>query len=322
MNEAIESRELITLNGLGTPLQGTYHRATDRTPTSRREPGERNCIGVLFLNTLFLPRTATGDAAVYWAEAFAACGHPSFRVDLPGLGDSDAPLNTALLDFINAGGYEAITSAIVKELVERFNLSGLVIVGQCAGAISALFAAAASKECKGLVILDPYFFLPQQMKKSRAWKRLVRWASTSRLGGTLSNTYDWLKNLRLALRGNSPPGNANFALLKRWTDVASKGTPILLFKAPGRKSQGVKPRVGEFDYIAYILAKAGRKSQVVVQLVDGTDHSFANQIGKIAVRRHAEVWLNTHFPSTKTENSTPSLSAPIAHDYENHAQCL
>jgi pimeloyl-ACP methyl ester carboxylesterase len=322
MNEAIESRELITLNGLGTPLQGTYHRAPDRIVASPRESDERDCIGVLFLNSLFLPRTATGDSAVYWADAFAACGHPSFRMDLPGLGDSDAPLNTALLDFINAGGYEAIASAIVKELVERFNLSGIVIVGHCAGAVSALFAAAASKECKGLVILDPYFYLPQQMKKSQAWKRLVRWASSSRVGGTLSNAYDWLKKVRLALRGSSPPGNANFALLKRWTDVAAKGTPILLFKAPGRKSPGKKLRVGEFDYLAYILAKAGRKSQVDVQLINGTDHSFANRVGRTAVRQQTERWLGEHFPSGKAEDSAVKHSVPAIHDYENHAQCL
>lgn len=322
MNEAIESRELITLNGLGTPLQGTYHRTPERIVASRRESGERDCIGVLFLNSLFLPRTATGDSAVYWAEAFAACGHPSFRMDLPGLGDSDAPLNTALLDFINAGGYEAIASAIVKELVERFSLSGMVIVGHCAGAVSALFAAAASKECKGLVILDPYFYLPQQMKKSRAWKRLVRWASSNRFGGTLSNAYDRLKKARQALRGSSPPGNANFPLLKRWIDVAAKGTPILLFKAPGRKSPGMKPRAGEFDYLAYILAKAGRKSQIDVQLIEGTDHSFANRIGRTTVRQQTERWLGAYFSSGKAEHTAPKLSVPATHEFENHAHCL
>jgi pimeloyl-ACP methyl ester carboxylesterase len=322
MNEAIESRELITLNGLGAPLQGTYHRAARLLSASRREPAEENRVGVLFLNSLFLPRTATGDSAVYWADSFAAVGNPCFRVDLPGLGDSDAPLNTSLLDFINAGGYESIASAIVKELVARFNLSGIVIVGHCAGAITALFAAAANKECKGLIILDPYFFLPPQMKKSQTWKRLVRWASSSRFGGALSNTYDLLKKVRLALHGNQPPSNANFPLLKRWIDVASKGTPILLFKAPGRKSPGMKPRVGEFDYVKYILAKAGRKNQVVVQLIEGTDHSFANRIGRTAVRRHTEQWLSAYFPSIRAEDSAPTQRAPEACDYENHAQCL
>src|SRR5271170_453686 len=193
MLETIESRELITLDGFDAPVQGTFHKPQDGMSDSPQGQIGRNRIGIVFLNSLFLPRTATGDSAVYWAESFAACGYPAFRMDLPGLGDSDAPLNTALLDFINAGGYESIASAAVKELVERFSLSGMVIVGHCAGAVSALFAAAASKECKGLVIMDPYFFLPQQMKKSRAWKRLVRWASTSRFGGALSNTYDWLK---------------------------------------------------------------------------------------------------------------------------------
>jgi pimeloyl-ACP methyl ester carboxylesterase len=297
MNLAIKSRELFTLDGLGVPLRGTYHRPQqDEIADSQLYPAEQKRIGMLFLNSLFLPRTATGDSAVYWAESFAACGYPSFRLDLPGLGDSDAPLNTALLDFINAGGYATIASAKVKELVERFNLSGVVIVGHCAGAVSAIYAAAASPECKALVLMDPYFFLPQQLKQSKAWKRLVRWASQSKPGGILSSFYDRLKDIRQTLRGNAPPPNANFALLQRWKEVASNGLPILLLKAPGRKTSGTKPRVGEFDYLEHILTLAGRRSQVVVHFIEGTDHSFANQVGRSAVRQFTEGWLSAHFP--------------------------
>ncbi|WP_263354824.1 alpha/beta hydrolase [Acidicapsa acidisoli] len=305
---AIESRELFTLDGQDVRLQGTYHRPRSGAAGARCQ----NPIGVLFLNSLFLPRTATGDSAVYWAESFAACGYPAFRMDLPGLGDSDAPLNTALLDFINAGGYGSIASAKIKELVERFGLSGIVIVGHCAGAVTALFAAAASKECKGVILLDPYFYLPQQMKKSKAWKRLVRWAATSAVGGSLSKMYDWLKNIRLALGGSRPPGNANFALLQRWSEVANKGLPTLLFKAPGRKSPGTKPRVGEFDYIKHIQAIAARKSQVTVQVIDNTDHSFANRAGRTAVREQVERWLRDCFPFSESIESETIAEASLA----------
>jgi pimeloyl-ACP methyl ester carboxylesterase len=326
MNDAIESRELITLSGPMGSIRATYHKPQDLVAGSRGAEDAQRRTGVVFLNSLFLPRTATGDSAVYWAESFAKRGYPCFRVDLPGLGDSDAPLNTALLDFINAGGYESIASAKVKEIVERFNLSGVVIVGHCAGSVSALFAAAASKECKGLIMMDPYFFLPQQMKKSKAWRWLVRWATQSSIGGYLSKFYDWLKNVRLSLQRNKLPGNANFALLQRWKDVATKGTPILLLKAPGRKAAGTKPRVGEFDYLKYILAAAGRRGQVDVQLIEGTDHSFANRVGRAAVREHAEQWLSAHFPLIRLEPSTGlALHAAVGENTigcEKHAPCL
>jgi pimeloyl-ACP methyl ester carboxylesterase len=322
----IESRELITLDGLGVLLRGTYHKPQDKLSRSWQDIRDRNGIGVVFLNSLFLPRTATGDSAVYWAEAFAALGYPSFRLDLPGLGDTDAPLNTALLDFINAGGYESIAAAKVGELVERFGLSGVVIVGHCAGAISALYAAAASKKCKGVVLMDPYFHLPQQLKESKAWKRLVRWGAQSRFGAVLSNIYDRLKRIRLSLRGNTLPENANVGLLRRWEEVAAKGLPILLFKAPGRKTAGMKPREGEFDYLEYILGLARGKTDVTVQLIEGTDHSFANRVGRAALRQHMQHWLSACFPISGIEDFAPSAydSTAIENEvvYENHAPCL
>jgi pimeloyl-ACP methyl ester carboxylesterase len=322
----IATRELFTLDGLDVRLQGTYHRPQDRAICSTPSPRDQSPVGVLFLNSLFLPRTATGDSAVYWAESFAACGYPAFRMDLPGLGDSDAPLNTTLLDFINAGGYGSIATAKVKELVDRFGLSGVIIVGHCAGAVTALFTAAASKECKGVILLDPYFYLPQQMKKSKAWKRLVRWAATSAVGGALSKAYDWLKKIRLSLDGNRPPANANFALLQRWSEIANKGLPTLIFRAPGRKSPGTKPRVGEFDYIKHIQAIATRKSKVIVHVIEGTDHSFANRSGRTAVREYAEHWLRECFPLSESIESEVITEAPIIEsnkmDYENQAHCL
>ena len=320
MSQAIASRELIALDGHGVILRGTYHRPLKMRGSEPSTFGDLSPTGIVFLNSLFLPRTATGDSAVYWAEAFAQCGYPSFRVDLPGLGDSDAPLNTALLDFINAGGYESIAAAKIKELVERFHLSGVVILGHCAGAVSAVFAAAASKECKGMVLLDPYFFLPQQMKKSKAWKRLVRWGSESRFGGFMSSVYDRLKKIHLFLRGSAPPGNANFPLLQRWKEVAAaRSLPVLLFKAPGRKAAGTKPRMGEFDYLKHVLTLAGRRGKVSVQLIEGTDHSFANRVGREAVRQHVEQWLQVHFPVMHPEETAERSLQTVAG--ENRINC-
>jgi pimeloyl-ACP methyl ester carboxylesterase len=287
------NRELIHLDGLGVRIQGTYHRAAADDAAS--PAGSENRPGVLFLNSLSLPRAASGDSAVQWADAIAAGGYPTFRIDLPGLGDSYGDSNTELLDNINAGVFAPVASAVVNELSQRFALSGLVIFGHCAGSVSALYGAAAVKECKGLILLDPYFHLPQA-KRPAVREGLSDWARRSKVGRLLSNVYDLVKKLKLLVRGSQPPGNANLPLLAHWKKLATSGLPILLLRAPGIKAQGSKPRVGEFDYIEHILKLAGRKSKVTAEFVEGADHSFANFEGRIAVDRHIEGWLATHFP--------------------------
>jgi pimeloyl-ACP methyl ester carboxylesterase len=294
MDQAIEWRELITLDGDGVPVRGTFHKPNGNRPDPNVNTQKR--IGIVFLNSLSLPRTATGDSAVYWAESLAGYGYPSFRLDLPGLGDSPGAIPTELLNFINAGGYASITSAKMKELVERFELSGVVIVGHCAGTVSAICAAAGCMEtCKGLILMDPYFHLPQAVR-APVRRGLSEWALQNRLGAVLSNIYDRLRDLFLTLRGGRLPRNANVALLSQWREIAVTGLPILLLKAPARKAAGTKPRVGEFDYLKHVLSLAGRNSNVVVELVQGTDHSFANLVGRAAVRRFIKIWLASYLP--------------------------
>jgi pimeloyl-ACP methyl ester carboxylesterase len=319
MDQAIEGRELITLARHGVIVRGTFHRP--RTSSSGSDPGAstRNRIGIVFLNSLSLPRAATGDSAVYWAESFAGCGYPSFRLDLPGLGDTAGDIPLELLNFINVGGYASVTSIKIDELVECFDLSGVVLVGHCAGTVSAIYAAAASSgKCKGLVLLDPYFHVPQAIRP-KVRQGLSDWALESRIGGAVSNIYDRLRNALLILRGNALPRNANFGLLSRWKEVASTGLPILFLKAPARKAPGTKPRVGEFDYIKYVLGLAGCNSKVVVELIEGTDHSFANRLGRAAVRRHTERWLTSYFPLGEEVAVTVLRSETV--NRKNYVEC-
>jgi hypothetical protein len=70
----------------------------------------------------------------------------------------------------------------------------------------------------------------------------------------------------------------------------------------------VKSRIGEFDYLKHILKLAGRKSQVVVKLVDDANHSFANQTGRLAVRQLTEEWLKEYFPPLEHYDLATNLS--------------
>ncbi|HEY1904188.1 MAG TPA: alpha/beta fold hydrolase [Terracidiphilus sp.] len=316
MLEAIENRALLVLGGPGLRLQSTYHRPTGQSSDSSTSQSVRGRLGVLFVNSLSLPRAASGDSAVHWADSIAGRGYPAFRIDLPGLGDSDGNASTDLLDSINAGCFASVASAATAQLVERFGLTGMVIFGHCAGSVSAVYAAAASPECKGLILLDPYFHLPQA-KRHKTREGLSEWARRSRVGRLLSNSYDQARNLRLWLRGNAPPGNANSPLLARWKQVAEAGMPILLLRAPGIKTQGAKPRVGEFDYIGHAVKLAGRKSRVSVEFVEDADHSFANRLGRAAVKRHIADWLVLHFPLAAVSMTDDGVSP--ARSGENQA---
>jgi alpha-beta hydrolase superfamily lysophospholipase len=295
MLEAIGNRELIVLDVLGMRLQGTYHRPADRFSDAQLNHGSLGRPGVLFVNSLSLPRAASGDSAVHWADSIAERGYPSFRIDLPGLGDSQGEASTDLLDSINAGLFAPVAAAAAKQLVQRFGLSGVVFFGHCAGSVSALYAGAASSECIGLILLDPYFHLPQA-KRPRVREELSEWARRSSIGRLLSDSYDRVRNLHLFLRGSAPPGNANAQLLDRWKQVANASLPILLLQAPGIKARGSKARVGDFDYIGHVMKLAGRKNRVSAEFVEGADHSFANHDGRKAVERHIADWLVTYFP--------------------------
>jgi alpha-beta hydrolase superfamily lysophospholipase len=312
MLQAIKNRELITLDGLGGSIQGTFHHPPDRT-FGPLASGNARIPGVLILNSLSLPRAATGDSAVYWADSCAEEGYPTFRIDLSGLGDSSGDITADLLEFINTGAHGPAAAASAKELAGRMGLSGLVIAGHCSGAVSALYAAAASKECRGLILMEPYFHL-SQMIRPMVRTKLSEWARSTRIGGAASDVYDRLRELLLRAHGETLPGNANRQLLNCWKQVATTGMPILIFKAPGLKSAGTKPRVGQFDYLEHVMKLAGKKSEVTLKLIEGTDHSFANRVGRAAVRQQIGIWLAKHFPlagsKEEARNGHSTVKAP------------
>jgi pimeloyl-ACP methyl ester carboxylesterase len=290
MKLSIENRELFALDTNDGIVMGTYHKAYDEKSISDSTSLEEKRLGILFLNSLTPTRSATGDSAVYWADALAESGYPSLRIDLAGLGDSTGNPPADLLGFINTGGYASLVSAKVSQLMERFSLSGVIIVGLCAGAVSALYTAAACKDCKGVILMDPYFHLPLA-NKTGLWAKVIRRLSRTSIGVWGSNTYDRLRAFRAQLPGTPPPSNANFPLLNCWKSVASGGTPILILKA-----QHTKMKIGDFDYLSYIFELAGQQNEVVIEVIDDTGHSFANRVGRLAVRRTIEKWLDSYFP--------------------------
>jgi pimeloyl-ACP methyl ester carboxylesterase len=288
-----ETRELITLGGGGVLLHGTYHKTSANAANGAA--GSTKNLGVLFLNALSTPRSLIGESGVYWASSFAARGYPSFRFDLPGLGDSYGEIPNDLVKFADEGGWAAIASSKVKELVQNRGLPGVVMFGHCSGATTAIYAASNCRECKGLILMDPYFNLPRALTPSLR-PGLVLWARRSKTGALMRAGYDRIRELREALRKEVLPANANLNLISRLKQVVSSGLPILIFRAPKPPVVGSGVlRAADFDYFDYVLSLAVRSDQFTIRTVEETDHSFSNRAGRLAVRQHSETWLDQYF---------------------------
>jgi pimeloyl-ACP methyl ester carboxylesterase len=315
IGDTLETRQLVTLDADGILVHGTYHDVPRKT-TGSTSPDKR--IGVLFLNPLSTPRALIGDSAVYWASSFAAQGYPSLRIDLPGLGDSYGEVAKDLVSFINNAGFAAIVAAKVKEFSERFGLAGVVIYGHCAAATTAIFAASACEECKGLIITEPYFNAANMLTPKLS-PGMVEWARRTKVGELLRAAYTRLREARKKRGNGNLPGNANVNLVTHWKQLVSSGLPILVCKAGEPAALGSsKLRAGTFDYLEYITSFAGHRSRLTLHTIEGTNHSFADRLGRAAIREHAEAWLHKQFPGEVAE--TALLNSSVIATYDGGAR--
>jgi hypothetical protein len=156
--------------------------------------------------------------------------------------------------------------------------------------------------------MDPYFHLAHVTPSVR--NKLNLWALKGRIGRVLSRSYDFVKEARLHLRRTGLPSNANVSLLRCFKQLTSNELPILLLKAPNRRAAGVKARIGEFDYLQYLLERAERNHKVTISLVEGASHTFSNHFDRLKVRLHVEPWLRAHYePIRKGDTAEPQSQA-------------
>jgi len=326
VKSAIGTREILEVEDGGIRLRGTFHNSPGGWPSSPTDRGGMQ-IGVFLLNPGVLPRAATGNTAVYWADSLARRGYPSFRFDFPGLGDSDGELPQEVIDFqtlVNEGGHASILSRLVSGLVERFNLRGMVVLGHCAGAVSAIHAAVSNTSIKGLILLDPYFHVQQKIGRRSVlsqWKQQHMRTLESEPDGSgagdrhrlraalysgIHGVYGGLKSIRKLMRGKELPDNANLPLIRSWNQLGAGSLPMLVLRAGSST-----PKSGEFDYLGYLLPRLNREGRVSFRAIAATTHSFAEPLGREGVRESAEEWLTAHFPAPGSSGTAPTGGRPV-----------
>jgi pimeloyl-ACP methyl ester carboxylesterase len=299
-------------------VRGTCHKP--QSPPS----GDKCRIGVLFVSWMW-PRAGNGDSVVYWAEALAKCGYFTFRFNFPGMGDADGDFSIPGLD-ITGGAYRSALSSITDQLVERFRLRALVVVGHCDMAVNAIYAAAAGQNIDGLILLDPYFHLPQPSKKglllrlnkeivkALAWDRIAQpklRAVALALLAVTRRMYRRFSPKRLVISRKTLPANANLALLRCWKQLAANRIPMLILRSPNST-----PKPGEFDYLAFLRRDSTASERVTVIHVEragavACTHAFMERAGKEIVRTNTERWLRTYFASNGYGDTLMLDTAPI-----------
>lgn len=299
-------REAMTIEIDGRCVQGTCH--------SGASPGRR---GVLFFNSGAQPRSGRGDLNVRLADAFAEQGYPSYRFDLPGLGDSEGelpPSHFAFHRLIIGGGYANFGVNLTRLLLQAHQLEDMVLMGICGGALTAVYAASllAPAEVAGLVLLDLPFYLETRQTDARAASSSQNSLGSKgrRAAGLLRASvrdlvlrqswaprvitiYHKTLNRLSSVKAHQMPGNTNREMLKAVAGLFSQHMPILLFSAPHPKSEPP-----HFDFIDYLRRTSNGHLQHLEMPI--TTHSFVEVGLPELVEESALKWLSRQSQSGST----------------------
>jgi pimeloyl-ACP methyl ester carboxylesterase len=212
-------------------------------------------------------------------------------------------------------GTAPVLSAVVKELTARYELGGMVLLGHCAGAVTAMYTAAMTPECKGLVLTDPYFHLEHEKADLVvAVKDWVMWGPVAKvtryLFHALRSVYLLVKRLRTTGAGSGLPRNANVPMLRRCKQLLSSGVPMLVMQSP-------RWAVGQFNYLDHLESSARSKTRMSVVPLEGVDHSFANCAARKAVLENTGKWLKRYFPPHLSKTSSEGKTAQFSQIYAN-----
>lgn len=295
-------RNALVIEWNGLILHGTSHVGSG--PVSR---------GILFFNSGSLPRSSRGDLSAQLADALAHQGFACFRVDLPGLGDSQGELPGQYLElyrYIQQGGYAQCGADLTRLLLDQYRLSEMTLLGICGGALTCIFTAAQfdHKSVPRLVLLDLPFLLyegtsaadTQQraqpslygkaLRQAKSWQAAIHdWILERSWEPYVTAAYRSMRSLAAtAVPKRRLPANANLKTLGMLSHLLEAGRSALLVTA-----QPLTPTPPGFDYIAHLKKRNYQGLQHIK--IYGTTHSFVENGGREAVLDAVGKWLSSSF---------------------------
>ena len=250
-------REIVECTVGSVRMVGTHHPPS-KPPRADGGPGTP----VLVLNPGHVARCGAGDLLALTADELALRGHPVYRFDFPGLGDSvgDLPAWEAeFFRFIQNGGNTDLTLELIRYVEKHSSSAGVVLIGLCGGAVTAAFAADKAKSAvRGIVMLDTDFSLLAPGDEDEAQRDTTAHTGTrsrvSRFARKLGSAQTWLRFLTgenrharilrplqgvllplvRRLMSRKLPSDANMPLITACRRVVDRGTPILSVTAQGK----------------------------------------------------------------------------------------
>ncbi len=281
-----EPRATLTWQHDGLGVVATHH-----------PPARPSQVAVLFTSFGQVPRCGHGGLATRMCRQIAAEGVHGFRVDLPGLGDSQGELpedSDAWRMAVRDGSMLNSLLGAIKHVAERFGIEKFLVGGHCAAALTAIYAHLVDPRIVGLILLEPEFFAgaPQLTESAPDDQGLIAGAVTHacQVGKTLARRV--LASQSLLWRLAPVPQqaireamtvrrrNMNTKLAAAWQGVVDKQIPALVITAEGRLHEVFFLRAHE---AALRTANDGAGRWVQQTRIPETNHGFTTggAMGKI-----------------------------------------
>lgn len=219
----------------------TRHRAVLEAPDAKKPV-------FLLLNAGPAPRSGNSDLSVRIADACAAKGLATVRMDATGLGDSTGASWARIEDFRVASqesDLDALVASVASRLLERSDVSGVLLGGLCAGGTLAIRAGARlGASCDGLVLLEPDFLAASGDRRPGSGARRVRARASRGLRAVARRTRRFAGLAPLArlleLGGEfCAPAAMHGRILADWRRVLERRPPVLLVVGQGLDSARV-----------------------------------------------------------------------------------
>jgi pimeloyl-ACP methyl ester carboxylesterase len=135
---------------------------------ARRRPGERPAI--VMLNAGTVHRIGPHRMSVTMARRWAGLGFPVLRVDLPGIGDSPAPIGRPENQCYPDGGVDAVQRAM-SALQSKTGATRFLVLGLCSGGDLAFQVGLKDPRVTGAVIMNPRTFCVHDLELVETYKR-------------------------------------------------------------------------------------------------------------------------------------------------------